>query len=722
LSLPERRFAREAILEWLSDRPPTGPDDADPLPPMPVSTWDRLARQAQVLEGPGQWIERFEALARALHGSETRASLAGADEDEPAPPPADTTSARAIAAAIGRLSADTRPPDDGSTWDAFVDWAVDLRRRYLPGNPAWPATERAASDDLDAALESLRDASAFEPGTTARTFRSALASILASRRLSEGEPGRGVVVGPVGAVTGAAFARVYVLGVAEGAFPSRPPADPLVAATGGDDPLSRQERVREVERRGFLAALAAADGGRVTLSYARSDGAARATYPSRWLLDLMARHEGRPTYASDLPALLAAGRPWLTRVASAQDGVARVGAGELRAADLSDLRLAGVVAWRARHRDLARQPLALRSDLPLGAALRAARDRRSRAFTAFDGNLSELAGRSALMVRAFETGQASATSIERWATCHFQYLLQDILRVQATRRPEDGWTISALDRGVVMHRILERFFAELYEAGRLRNGDRLETTDHERLEAIAAEELAELERQGATGHQLAWENARTAILVDLHELLEKDQAWRDADPLFPVRFEQRFGVPDDPKSWPAVTLALADGRTLTFSGVIDRLDVSAGSSPRRALIVDYKTGGAGAYADLQDDPLGAGRHIQLAVYTRALIDRLDGQEPWDVRAEYRFITARGGFKQIAVEAGPALDQRLQQVLQWVADGVGAGAFLPVPGERDRGSFKQCGTCAYDRVCSPTRDETWERKHGALPPLDGPDPA
>ena len=575
---------------------------------------------------------------------------------------------------------------------------------------------------LDAALESLREASAFEPGTTARTFRSALASILTSRRLPEGEPGRGVVVGSVGTVTGAAFARVYVLGVVEGTFPSRPPVDPLVAASGGDDPLSRNERAREAEQRGFRAALAAADGGQVTLCYARSDGAARATFPSRWLLDVISKHEDRPVYASDLPALLAAGRPWLTRIASAQDGVARVGVGQLPAADLSDLRLGGVVAWRARHRDLAQHPLALRPDLPLGAALRAARARRSRTFTPYDGNLAELAGRSALMVRAFESGRASATSIERWATCHFQYLLQDVLRVGATRRPEDEWTITALDRGHVMHKILERFFAELAEAGRLRDDDRLVTADHERLEAIATEELAELERQGATGHPLAWENARTAILVDLHELLEKDQTWRDADPLRPSRFEQRFGVPDDPKSWPAVTLTLEDGRTLAFSGIIDRIDIGVGSSPRRALIVDYKTGGAGSYEDLQDDPLGAGCHIQLALYTRALLDRLDGQEPWDVRAEYRFVTARGGFKRIGVEAGPALDQRLHRVLQWVPDGVGAGAFLPVPGERDRGSFRHCGTCAYDRVCSPTRDETWERKHGALPPLDGPDPA
>ena len=722
LGLPERRFVREAVLEWLSGRPPGIAGDADPLPRIPVSTWDRLSRQAGVLEGARQWVERFEALAHALRGADGRE---GRPVDEDGAPDstkaADAAAAAAIAEAIAHLSADLQPPVDGSSWDRLVDWATDLRMRYVSVGSSWPASERAASGAVDAALKSLREATAFEPGTTPRTFRNALSSILASRRLAEGHPGRGVVVGPVGAVLGAAYRRVYVLGMTEGAFPSRPPSDPLAVALGRDDPLARRARVREADRRGFLGALAAADDGRVTLSYARSDGGARATYPSPWLLDLVSQREGRTVYASTLPALLAVGRPWLTRVASAQDGVMRVWADVVPAADLADARLASVVGWRVRHGDLTRHPLAQRSELPLGAALRGSRARWSRAFTPYDGNLSELAGGSELMIRAFETGTVSATSIERWATCHFQYFLQDVLRIQASRRPEDEWTITAVERGSLVHDILERFFRMLFEAGRLRAGDRIAAADHERLDEIASEVFAALEQRGGTGHPLAWENARAAIVVDLHELLEKDQAWRDADGLIPARFEQQFGRAQESTSWPAVTMTLADGRSVSFGGVIDRIDVARGSSPR-ATIIDYKTGGVGSYADLQHDPLWGGRHVQLAVYAQALRDRLNESEPWEVSAEFRFVTARGGFKRMSVEAGPSLDRRLGQVLQWVADGVGAGTFLPVPGARDRGSFENCGYCAYDRVCSASRDETWERKQGELQPLDGPPPA
>lgn len=722
LGLPDRRFAREAVLEWLADRPPIGADADDPLPAIPVSTWDRLSRQAKILEGSGQWIERLEKLAHGLgHAVHQDDSPEDGDAEGAALRAAvsDGEAATSMARAIARLRDDLHPPADGASWDAFVDWASELRVRYLPMSETWPEAERAGSAAVDAALDGLREAGMFEGGTNVDVLRTALATMLESRREPEGTFGRGVVVGPVGSTVGAAYRRVYALGLIEGVLPSRPVADPLAGAHGQHDPLERHERAREDERRGFLAALAAADDG-ATVSYARSDGAARATYPSPWLMEFVSQREGATVYASGLPTLLAVGRPWLTRIASAQDGVARVGDGALPAADLADRRLASLVAWRDRGGELARHPLAVRADLPLGAALRASRARRSRDFTPYDGNLLELAGRSGLMTRAFTRGKLSATSLERWARCPFQYLLVDVLRVQATRRPEDEWTITALDRGDVVHRILERFFRELHGHKRLRNGDRIAASDHESLEEIAAEVFAELEQTGQAGHPLAWENAKAAIVVELHELLEKDQSWRDADGLIPARFEQRFGRQDDPDSWPSVTIALSDGREVSFGGIIDRIDVTKGPPPR-ALIVDYKSGSAGSYKEIEDDPVAGGRHVQLALYAEALRSRIGADESWAIQAEYRFVTARGGFAKVTVDADPSLGERLRRVLAWAADGIEGGTFLAVPGARDRGTFANCGYCDYDRVCSTTRDDVWARKQHWLPMLDGPFP-
>jgi hypothetical protein len=517
-----------------------------------------------------------------------------------------------------------------------------------------------------------------------------------------------VVVGPVGAILGAALDRVYLVGLAEGVLPGRLPPDPLASAESGADPLLRRERVRAADRRAFLGALAAADGGQVLLSYPRSDGAARARYPSRWFLECAARAEGRPVYTSDLARLFAEGRSWLVRVESAQDGLARLAA----PGDLDERRLASVLAWHGAGRDLAAHPLARRPELPLGAALRAGRARRSRAFTAYDGNLGALAGRSALMMRAITSGPASATGVERWATCPFQYLLVNVLRVQATQRPEEEWTITPRDRGDVVHRVLEAFFRELHARGRFDQGGPLDTADHARLDALAAEAFAQLEAEGRTGHPLAWENARASILADLHTLLEREDGWREQEGWRPSRFEQKFGFPDEPTAWPPVTITLPGGRTVAFRGLIDRVDFSPPRiEPRRALIVDYKTGGTDGYAGLEDDPLLAGRHVQLALYGRALRAALPPpRQPREIRAEFRFVSAKGDFQRLSVTVDESLDAALDQVVQVAADGIGRGVFLPQPGERGHGGFANCRWCDYDRVCATTRDEMWERKH------------
>ena len=725
LGLRERRFARDAVLAWLSDRPPTAePSAGVPVPSIPMSAWDRLSRRAQVHEGPSQWAQRLAALAAVLERGEERAAdprSAQRGEDRPTAAVPDSAYARAIAAAIARLDRDTRGPGDGATWDDFVVWATELHARYVPVAASWPAAERAASAEVEATLSSLRSATVMEPTTTLRTFRNALAAALESRRVPDGRPGTGILVGSIGGALGAAFDRVYVLGMAEGSFPTRPPADPLTSSDGGPDLLARRDRQREADRRALLGALAAADGGRATLSYPRSDGGSRATHPSRWFLGLLSQREGRTVYASELPGLFSPDRPWLVRVASPHEAVTTLapsrdrGARVPAPADLADLRLKGIVSWHAAGRELARHPLARRAELPLGAALCAAGARRSRAFTAYDGNLGELASSSRLMARAFGVGTSSATAVERWSTCHFRYLLQNLLKVEATQRPEDGWTITALDRGSVVHEVLEAFFHELVAGGRLGVGDAIADADHARIEEIAAEAFARLEAEGRTGHPLAWENVRAAILADLHELVARDQAWRAAEGLVPALFERSFGNPRDPDSWPAATVTLADGTAVSFRGAIDRVDLSPpGVTPRRALIIDYKTGGASAYAGLEDDPLLGGRHVQLAVYARAFRASLPmAADSPEIRAEFRFVSSAGDFARQGVTADDHLDARLDEVVRQVAGGIQTGVFLPIPGARKPSGWDNCRFCDYDRVCSTSRDETWERKHGAL---------
>jgi ATP-dependent helicase/nuclease subunit B len=710
LGLRQRGFAREAVLDWVAARPSVpGPD---PLPQVAVSAWDRLSRRAQVLQGADQWIGRFQRLIQTLEfeaqqHADWRADILAHEAEDDVPRPAhDLGSAREIVDAIRRLDRDTRSPAEPATWNAMVDWAAGLRSGYVGVDANWPESELRASEALDEALESLRDASAFEPTTTMSEFSEALAAALAARRLTEGRPGVGVLVAPIGATMGAEFERVYVLGMTEGLLPSRPSADPLTPGGSDADPLGRWQRQRAAERRAFLAACSATVGriGAVCLSYARSDGAARASHASRWLLEIVARQAGlQRAFESDLDGLFAS-QPWLRRIASAYDGLQH----SATPMHLADRRLCDVVAAHRRQAHIEGTPLAAREDLVLGRALRAGRARRSRDFTEFDGNLAALAADSNRVAYPFtsESTGSSATSLERWATCPFQYFLSKVLRVEATERPEEEWTITPLDKGSVVHEALEAFFRERLEQGRSRPDEPFGPGDHARLDEIASALLVDLEAQGRTGHAVAWDNARAALLRDLHFQLDREEEWRQADGLAPVRFEQTFGDARDPNTWPAVQVQLADGSVVRFRGAIDRVDVSSD----RALVIDYKSGGTYGYEGLDVDPVLAGRHLQLALYALAVRDNVE-QAPAEVRAEFRFVSSKGKFERRQILADETVHARLAEVVQHAANGIRAGAFLPRPGDHEWGGFKNCRFCDYDRVCSTTRDDAWQRKHG-----------
>jgi hypothetical protein len=213
----------------------------------------------------------------------------------------------------------------------------------------------------------------------------------------------------------------------------------------------------------------------------------------------------------------------------------------------------------------------------LANALRAMRARRSRAFTRYDGNLGELTGLSKRMSRAFDGGVTSASAVERWSGCHFEYLLRNVVGVRRTDRPEERWRIGHDERGNLFHRILDRFYRALAKQGRLTGPIKFGPADHLAIEQIAADEIMVLETTGKTGHLLTWDAERESILADLHALLEWEQAWSIESGVVPALFEHCFGydeapAPDRPAGWPAATVTLEDGRRVTFLGQVDRVD------------------------------------------------------------------------------------------------------------------------------------------------------
>ncbi len=705
LHLQGQRFSRGAVLNWLSSLPHGGEGPS-------LTQWDRISRRAGVVRGVDQWSDRLQ---RKL--DENRSTIEKLEkEDDDATEPlrnylrSEASATEEMRRRVEEMDRRTRPPHSATEkgWAGLAKWALELRARYIPVLKSWPAEQAEAAQLVDETISSLAAAALLDSEVLVDRFVETLEMLLGARRRPEGRLGQGVVTGSIAAIAGLTFDRIHILGMTERAYPARAAVDPIFPEDAGEDPLGRAERRLAGERMSYLGALAA--GGRAVLCFPTHDTEQRPAYPARWLLDAVARLAGRRIGPAELRELRGSGEehPWLTSLVSTEAAL-RHGPVML---NLPERRVNEAREIVQSNGDLQASALAARAELPLGRGLAATAARASREFTEFDGNVAAVApGLTKLAGGLSRLHPISPSGVETWAACPFRYFLGRVLDIEPTERPEDdeSWAISAIDRGSLIHAILEEFFRTLLAAARPALAETYTQADRELLEQLARQHFERVESLGQTGYRLAWLNEQTAILLDLRTVLTKDEEFRTRFAVKPEFFEQGFGWAE---GWPAAEVALADGTVVRLRGYIDRVDLGAGE----AYVTDYKTGSNYGKKDFEDDPVVAGTKVQLAVYSNAVRRFLEerGAAAGEVTASYWFISTKGNFLRTEVSGGEAADTRLAEIMGVVNEGLTAGAFPQVPGEDQGGipkrpAFANCVFCDYHRICPTGRDQIRERK-------------
>ncbi len=401
-----------------------------------------------------------------------------------------------------------------------------------------------------------------------------------------------------------------------------------------------------------------------TLSFPRGDLRRQGDrVASRWLLADAARLSGRnAVFTRDLGALE---RPWLRLVPSYAAGLARL----TFPATAQEWRQATMLADPGPVIDI---------DPILGAGVELARGRRSGEFTRFDGNLAGLALTGVV-------GTTSATRLETWAACPHAFLMRYLLGVEVVEDPEPKLEMDPLDKGSLIHEILERFIAEQIAAGRSGpwTGPQLQ-----RLLAIAEEVFTRYGERGVTGRPLFWRRDRVRILADLARFAAEDDGR-------PLATELSFD---------GVEYPLPDGRTVRFRGSIDRVDDTGAGS---ATVTDYKTGSTRQYGGLGPaDPHQGGTHLQLAVYGNAARQALGRA---DVGAWYWFVTDRGKFERIGYQFTPEVQHDVGVALGEVVDGISSGIFPSRPPAEPNYVYVDCWYCSPDGLSTAEARRDWERK-------------
>ena len=549
---------RDRLADWITSTPlryETGTEEGEGSRRVPASRWAELARQARANGPPERWEDRLGALMRQeearfveLNGELTPRFRRAQQQAEDLARFVD-----GIAQSLDKLG----KPDE-CDWESASHHLRDLLRTYR-----WAVADESSEDRLriDEIIESVSELQEWGEAFSAQTLRQVVHEELRSPVSDRGRSvGAGVYLGPPAGVAGADYSRMYVVGMVEKQFPPRAAVDPWLTAGAW-----WSQRELALERYDFMAALASA--GRAVLSWPAATAERAASYPSRWLVEAAnllhqkTRPEGRLAYDSITSD--ASERPWLTFIPSREAGLRGLSDYNLEPSDLSDYNLTRMVSWpQGRLRD---HP-AVASDRRMGDALEARAGRAGTSLTRWDGLIGPLGHR---IEDVGSVGRpVSASALETWATCPYRYFLGRVLGLSAPTEDDDA-ELSPMERGLLVHRVLERFVED--------EGD-----IEERLLALAEEEFENAERRGQTGYPLLWEITKDEIREGLRGFLATDRRWLGEAPASSaaeVSFGPEAGSED-------VQIEVEGLGSVRFRGKIDRVDVLADGVRVR----DFKTG------------------------------------------------------------------------------------------------------------------------------------
>jgi RecB family exonuclease len=328
--------------------------------------------------------------------------------------------------------------------------------------------------------------------------------------------------------------------------------------------------------------------------------------------------------------------------------------------------------------------------------------------TAYDGDLGD-EGLLAEAVRQVWAGRPlSPTRLDSFGKCPWQFFAAGVLGLEAPETEEVE--ISPLERGLLHHRILERFYRSRWDGRAGRSQPPTEADEQEALEAIWAileAECARFEAEGRVGHPGAWPHERQRLMARLTWFVRSEIEYFKKNPgQAPVSLEFRFGMGAPGDGTPG-----GSGEPLTIDhggiaiharGIVDRVDADPDG---RAIVIDYKTGSrAPALKQVRD-----GTSFQLFVYLLAA-EQLLGVDPEG--GHYLMVAGppgkKGGLTQsgrLVREGKPSRGQpEWPELRQFMLDHMSAyvrdivdGRFPLLPTSTDPGG-DPCRYCDYRGMC------------------------
>jgi CRISPR/Cas system-associated exonuclease Cas4 (RecB family) len=511
--------------------------------------------------------------------------------------------------------------------------------------------------------------------------------VLAERLLTmESEPpahryGR-VFVGTPEQARGRRFRVVFVPGVAERMFPQKPREDPMMldgVREVVDPALPTQDR-RLASERLLLQLAASAASDRLYVSYPRIElSESRARVPSFYALDVMRAATGRVPHHDELEQRAReAGDATLAWPAPSapEDAI------DDQEHDLAVLRrLLNEISPDA-VKGHAHYLLKLNECLRRSVVDRWARGQRR--WSPNDGlTRVQPYTRDALAAQRLNRRSYSASALQLFSACPYQFVLSAVYRLRPFEPPEPLQRMDPLTRGSLFHEIQARFFRTLQSRSMLPV-----TRDTSDAARVLLDEV--IEQVGAAAHdelvpavERVWQDELAGIRRDLHAWLEYLAG--DGDEWLPLYFELGFGeVPGERDEHSIRADVVLDGR-FRLRGAIDLIEEHRQTKTLR--ITDHKTGRKPER--IEKVLIGGGAVLQPVLYSMAVEAALEREVS---HGRLFYCTSTGSFFSHPI----LLDERSRaagvEVLEVIDRAIESGFLVAAPTE------EACGRCDFRPVC------------------------
>lgn len=637
------------------------------------SYWDVLSREARIVEGEKEWINRLTTW-RALKKKGNR------EEDEP------TSAEREIQSSMA--------------FEKILAWLFEARREFEKAK-GWPEKSAKllgrfkslclpseALKEVAGVLESFALLSrSFHLDISAEDFSSLLAALLEERKVKAKslQPG-GVQVVDLMQARGVPFDLLVFPGLVEKSIPRLVRQDPLLLddertllnakSEGAEIPLKKSGMLEE--RLLFTLAVRSAKKAILLTAPHLNPSTGSPRTPSIYLFESAEAVLGRRiTRLGDVPGLVKAVlvNDWIqTDFAHCADPLEIL----LTAMDLG------------RQGDLA-AVLAVVREKPFyfeGCDLLKLRQA-ARVFTAYDGMLQGEEARKRLQQNhSLKDKRLSASRLETFAACPLRYFYKYVLGLIVTPEPEKVLELQASDRGNLMHEILEQTLKRGVKEGWLKD------TAREAAQKTLGEEkekaFRRFEKEGVPGAPALWAWEKDQMVRDMLRVVEDILQEADWTPLdFEVAFGSEPGKND---------VAFSAGGKVSFGlqGRMDRVDISKDGN--RLRVVDYKSGSSNG---VSKNSVKAGTKLQLPFYLWALQSIFPQKEAKE--ALYDYVTRKGGYRQVSFT--PQSPDQIRDILSQI--------LFTVDGSVEEGRFPavglECEQCDYQKLCGTGMKARGERK-------------